>query len=78
MLAHSYSIAEIGFGSFRPLVTDLILGKTDTLSQWVGGEWDIPPATQAAFELRRHTLSANGKNYLIVNVRLFSFFGTPR
>jgi hypothetical protein len=77
-IAHSYAIAETGFGSFRPLVTNLILGKTDTLSQWVGGEWDIPPATQAAFELKKYPLSANGKNYLMVNVRLFSFYETPQ
>ena len=46
-IGHAYATAECGFGSFRPLATNLILGKTDTLSQWVGGEWDIPPATKA-------------------------------
>ena len=78
-IAHAYAIAEMGFGSFRPLVTDLILGETDTLSVWVGGDWDIPPATpDGIYELACNIVTAQGKRFVVVTLRLFSFFGTPK
>lgn len=77
-IAHAYAVAELGLNAFRPLATELILGKTDTLSQWVGGEWEIPPPSDALFDLRLEKISSKGKNFLLVHVRLFSFFGTPQ
>jgi hypothetical protein len=78
-IAYSYAVGELGYGSFRPLVTDLILGKTETLSYWVGGEWEIPPPTNTAFDLgwNKHVRDATGVEYVVVSVRLFSFFETP-
>jgi len=77
-IGHAYAVVESGFASFRPLVTDLILGKTEEMSQCVGGEWEVPPAKQAAFELRLERRAVHGRNFLLVHIRLFSFFETPQ
>lgn len=77
-IAHAYAVAELGLNFFKPLATDLILGKTDTLSQWVGGDWEIPKPSDALFDLKLEQASSNGVNFLLVHVRLFSFFGTPQ
>lgn len=77
-IAHAYAVAELGLGAFRPLATNLILGKVDTLSQWVGGDWEIPPPSEALFNLKLEQVTSNGRNFLLAYVRLFSFFGTPQ
>ena len=77
-IAHAYATAEVGFGLFRPLVTDFILGKVNTMSHWVGGDWKIPPAHPAAFQLAIENVSTGGYRYLVVNVRLFSFLELPQ
>jgi hypothetical protein len=77
-IAYSYAVAKVGYGKFRPLVLKLILGKTDTLSHWVGGDWDIPPADQwSVHTLEIYQQEAVGRTFLVVSIRLFPFFGTP-
>lgn len=76
-IAHSYAVAEWGFHSFRPLLLDLILGRSPTASHWVGGGRDLP-ADQSGLhrlELRREVFLAT--TYVVAYVRLFCNFGAP-
>ena len=77
-IAYSWAVAEFGYGNFKPLVTDFILGKTGIMNHWVGGDWEIPPPTKAAFEIKGTVREERGRKFLLVNVRLFSFFETPQ
>ena len=43
-IGHGYGTAELGFGTFTPLTTDLILGRSDDYYFYVGGSWDIDAA----------------------------------
>jgi len=70
-IAYSYAVAKVGYGQFRPLVLKLILGNTDTLSHWVGGDWDIPPADQwSVHTLDIYQQEAVGQTFLVVSIRL--------
>jgi hypothetical protein len=45
-IAHSYAVAELGLGNFRPLLLDLILCRTQELNvglRWIGCEPVTPP-----------------------------------
>ena len=77
-IAHSYVAAEKGIDSFVPYLPDLILGKTESAAQWVGGN-AIPlrPDTEALHSLRIQTCTLNGVPLITARVRLFSKFGAP-
>lgn len=80
-IAHSYAVAELGSAAFRPLLRRLIRGRTAIQAlHWVGGEMEIPavPTEPALHELRRDVRVVGGVRYLVVSVRLFSFFKTPQ
>lgn len=42
-IAHSFAVADQGLGSFRPMLPDLILGRSKTPSYLVGGDLDVAP-----------------------------------
>jgi hypothetical protein len=78
-LGHSYATAEDRF-RFRPLLRDLILGRTETANYWVGGELTVPPISSDPIlhELSSRRCVVNGTiTYLVVDIRLFAFFETP-
>jgi hypothetical protein len=78
-IGHAYAVAENRF-KFRPLLLDLILGKTETANYWVGGELEIPPISSEPLlhDLRGRRCTVNGlRTYLVVDIRLFAFFETP-
>lgn len=77
-MAFAYAVAVRGFGSFQPLVLDLILGRTSYFRHWVGGV----PLAPAANENEIHHIScstqlAGGRTFVVVRIRLFSFLATP-
>jgi hypothetical protein len=79
-IAHSYAVAELGYGSFRPMVVDLILGKMDNISYAVGGDWESEPPVKDG----RHLLSIHylidvdrKRAWIVADIRLFSSIGTP-
>jgi hypothetical protein len=78
-IAHSYAVAEWEIHSFRPLLLDLILGRSQTASYWVGGsERALPPDHHSSLhrlELRREVLLAT--TYVVAYIRLFCNFGAP-
>ncbi len=77
-IGHSYAVAEWGFHSFRPLLRDLILGRSQTASYWVGGSGrELPPDLSGLhrLELRREVSLAT--TYVVSYIRLFCNFGAP-
>jgi hypothetical protein len=79
-IAYAHAVARMGYGSFEPLILDVIFNKTDTPSHWVGGApGEIPQRESIVHQLwldDDHLV--NGQNYVAVDVRLFSFLETPR
>jgi len=51
-IAHSFAVAEFGVGKFKPLVTDLILGRSDNIEHFLGGQFVDIPATPNLHELK--------------------------
>jgi hypothetical protein len=76
-IAYSYGVAKVGYGAFRPLPLRLILEKTDTMCHWVGGDWEIPPVESTLHRLEVYKQTAFGRTFLVVSIRLFSFYETP-
>jgi len=79
-IAHAYTVAQIGINAFKPLVTDLILGKSKTPSFWIGGDRDgTQPATAGKHlhDLQLGSCVANNTEYVLASVRLFSFANMP-
>jgi len=79
-IAHCYAVAFLGYGSFKPLTIDLILGRTENISYTVGGDWDIPPSLKDGGHLLNLEFLINviRRQFLIlVEIRLFSSAGTP-
>jgi hypothetical protein len=77
-IAHAYAVAEWGIYSFRPLLLDLILGRTETASHWVGGDMTVKPADPGGLhkmQLKREILL--GTEYVIAYITLFCMFGAP-
>jgi hypothetical protein len=78
-IAHCYIIAEYGIDGFKPLCTDLILGKTDNWCHLVGGEFDIPPPQPGKGHITDIYLKVASPHILIiVDIRLFASNETPK
>jgi len=77
-IAHSYTVAEWGIHSFRPLLLDLILGRTETAFHWVGGDMTVTrpdPSGLHRMQLKREVLLRT--EYVIAYIALFCLFGAP-
>jgi hypothetical protein len=77
-IGYSYAVAVRGYGRFRPLVLDLIHGRTNYFRHWVGGDPVAPPAI--ADEIHHISCSirkVGERSYIVVRIRLFSFLATP-
>jgi hypothetical protein len=79
-IAYAYTVGVKGYGAFKPLVLDLILGKTETANYWVGGDLELPPISQDPvlhnISMRRCTVNG-GKTYHVVSLQLFAFLQSP-
>lgn len=79
-IAHAYAVANLGLNGFRPLLPDLILGKSATAPYFVGGDASAPvPDTEPTlhYVCLQNCLTA-GVEYVLAAVRLFAFIGMPR
>jgi hypothetical protein len=77
-MAYAYSVAVYGYGSFQPLVLDLIFGRTNYFRHWVGGEPVAPPSIEdEVHHISCSTRIIDGRSYVVVRMRLFSFLGAP-
>lgn len=77
-VAHSYAIAEIGRGTFRPILAPFVRGLPLRALEWIGSEPTDRPATPTLHEISLEIFNSGGQDYVVVNLRLFSFLGTPR
>ena len=77
-IAHGYAYTQNFTADFTPLLPDLILGKFEYPSYFVGGSKDIRPPESLMHQLQTTTASnVRGKDYLVVLVRLFPVMATP-
>jgi hypothetical protein len=76
-VAHSYAVADLGFESFRPLLLELIQGKSEAVSYLVGGATEVPPADENTFVLRTGWGTIGDTTYAIVELRLYAELATP-
>jgi hypothetical protein len=70
-IAHGAAVAELGLDSFKPMLPDVILGKTPFISHLVGGGSFPRYPTKNLHEV---WLTLQG-GYLVAIVRLFARFG---
>jgi hypothetical protein len=77
-IAHCFCVAERGVDGFKPLLIDLILGRTEEALHFVGGSTTAPaPDNGGLHKLRAYEEDRDGVKYLMAEVRLFCQFGTP-
>lgn len=79
-IAYSYTVAEIGLGSFQPapLILDVIMSRTTNVSYVVGGEEKLPLPDPRGVHLLQMICEGDHKEALIIiNIRLFPAFETP-
>jgi hypothetical protein len=81
-IAHAYAIANEGMGKFEPILVPLILGRSNILPHFIGGDSDLPspppPGEGQLHDLWMGKCSINGELYLYATIRLFAFMGMPR
>lgn len=79
-IGHSYAIAHLGLGAFRPLLPDIILGKSTKAPWVVGGDASAtPPETERVLHhVYLQNCLTDGIEYVLVAIRLFAFVGMPR
>lgn len=79
--AHAYAVAELGHGSFRPTLTDLILGRSDDAAEFVGGDPSADSITTGPDRMVTITAGrvSNGpaRGYSAVRMQLYPILGTP-
>ena len=79
-ISHSYAIAKYGYGTFEPLLTDLILGKSNTPSYYIGGDTreyklDAQPVLHY-MSLFEHLHS--NQNYILASIQLLHYLKMPK
>lgn len=85
--AHAHATALLGTGAFKPLLSDLILGKTTDWIKFVGGEihpdradWRLlrpTPEHLNTFIIFDWFREFDGRCFFVAAVRLFSNLGAP-
>ncbi len=72
-IGHSFAVAELGFGNFKPLLRDVILNEADDLFHYVGGVGDLKlPPTKEPYVIAMGALTTAETRFVIVRVRLFA------
>jgi hypothetical protein len=79
-IGHSYAVANIGLGLFKPIALDLIMGRTTNIAYAVGGDFDIEPAVLGGKHILQMGVQVDpvrSRFFVVVNIRLFSSCGMP-
>ena len=81
-IAYSFAVAEVGLHCFRPLATDIILGRSDDYFRFVGSAPLKPPAAgwpSGGGHYVGITIQfvQEGVGLVVVEVKLFAEAGTP-
>ncbi len=74
-IAHSFTVAELGYDNFEPLLLRLIVkNELSDCDSFIGSlEQDEPQSNQ----LHEISLGSSSKGYIIVRVRLLAKLGSP-
>jgi hypothetical protein len=80
-IAHSFAVAELGWGSFDPIPqnVDTILCRTDDVAYTVGGEMELSSPVPDAGHLTFASVWVRPfrSPMLIIDIRLFASIDTP-
>jgi hypothetical protein len=77
-IAHSYAAAELGCGSFHPLLVHIIRGvKPYCLPYFIGSGISKQPAFSDLHQIEIDTSGMGGTSLIVVKVRLFANRDTP-
>ena len=81
-IAHAFAMAEIGWGNFRPLLVDEILGRATFFPNYFVGNSFITRAEceqhlDGLHDLSWRRVTVNGWAYLVLRVQLFSLLAAP-
>ena len=81
-IAYGYAAAEVGLHCFRPLVRDIILGKSDDYFHFVGSASSDPPDSGWPVGGKHHfgitiRFVKDNIGLVVVDVKLFAEAGTP-
>jgi hypothetical protein len=73
-IAHSYAVAELGYGAFRPLLLDIILNRPPLhISHYVGGIRDQEiPVGNDLHEIEIDKTGLGRDQYVVVKIQLFA------
>lgn len=76
-IAHAYTVAELGLGSFTPFLLPAILrNDLDDSVQYIGGSTSETPASRLTHEIS-HALHVRRPELVLVRIRLFAALDTP-
>jgi hypothetical protein len=74
-IAHAHAVAELGMDAFEPLLPDLILGKSEDASHFVGsGDMGMAPQVPHQLEVGQ---GLGREDLKVVQVQLFAYLNTP-
>jgi hypothetical protein len=76
-IGHSFAVAELGLGSFTPMLLDLIVHQDRDSIRLIGGEPNLKPPSSALHEIGLGYRRSNGKDYVVATIRLFAAQGGP-
>lgn len=81
-IAHSYAVASLGLNGFRPLLQDLITGKSSNAHWLVGGD-ESPWASEELATSGLHYIYlgdciAAGNTYVVCGIQLFCVVDMPK
>ncbi len=76
--AHAFAAAKLGLDGFKPLLADIILNRSNTLTYFVGAsDAPEPVGDTNSFEMKCGEYPVGDKRYVVVWLRLFGLLGGP-
>lgn len=81
-IAHAYAVADLGFvelDKYNLPLPRLILDNAEATNHYVGGQpkRDPPPDLGILHQLQVERGDLNGRQFVVVHIRLFAHFGAP-
>lgn len=71
-IGHSYLVAELGTGGFRPTLLDYIQRRSNEIMPWIGGTEQPETPTDDPYVIGWRPEAIDGTTYAVVTVRLFA------
>jgi len=77
-IAHAYAAAELGLDALEPALARYIMGNPMPALKWIGGDTIVQPPRPVLHDIRWRIQQVGAINYVVVDLRLFSFLGSPQ